>query len=245
MSWGTFFQTDEYQSTELFVGNLAFASIDFGENLKLPTALQKKLVIGEEIEQKKRTVLALAAGAEWAAQGQPKRCPDRRRIDVLASNLRLGEFLNAEQAWGQAADETSDVSKEIRPICHDALAAGHERGYQALGMFLLPALWKCVAVEVAAIEIQRWGGAVFHTYPACPINNETVISPIAHQGHTRGKPTSATSTSTWGNWRENPMRQGSKSFTKWRRGNSAWETPMQPNRGKCRAFSNRARTVSC
>ena len=161
VSWGTVFKTDEYQSTELFVGNLAFTCVDFGENMKLSTILQKKLVIGEEIEQKKCTVLALAAGAEWVAQGQPKRCPARRRIDVLASNLRLGEFLSAEQAWEQAADETSEVSKEIRAICHDAMMAGHERDYQALGMFLLPAVWKCVAVEVAVVEIQSWGGAVF------------------------------------------------------------------------------------
>ena len=137
------------------------------------------------------------------AQGQPKRCPARRRIDVLASNLRLGEFLSAEQAWEQAADETTEVSKEIRSICHDALTAGHERDYQAFGMVLLPALWKCVAVEVAVIEIQSLGGAVFHTYPACPISNEAVIFPIAHQGHMMwGKPTSATSTVTWKNWRE-------------------------------------------
>ena len=154
VSWGTIFKTDEYQITEMFVGNLAFACVDFGENLKLSTILQKKLVIGEEIEQKKCTVLALAAGAEWVAQGQPKRCPARRRIDVLARNLRLGEFLSAEQAWEQAADETSEVSKEIRSICHDALTAGHERDYQAMGTFPLPALWKCVDVEVAAVEIQ-------------------------------------------------------------------------------------------
>ena len=201
MSWGATFQTGEYQSTELFVGNLAFTSIDFGENLKLPTALQKKLVVGEEIEQKKCTILALSAGAERAAQWQPKRCTTRRRIDVLASNLRLGEFMNADHAWGQAADETSEVSKEIRSICHDALTAGHERDYQAFGMFLLPALWKCVAADVVVIEIQSWGGAVFHTYPACPVSNETVIFLVAHKCHMMwGKPTSATSTSTWGNW---------------------------------------------
>ena len=41
VSWRATFKTDEYQSTELFVGNPAFTCIDFGENLKLPTALQK------------------------------------------------------------------------------------------------------------------------------------------------------------------------------------------------------------
>ena len=33
VSWGAIFRTDEYQSTELFVGNLAFACIDFGERI--------------------------------------------------------------------------------------------------------------------------------------------------------------------------------------------------------------------
>ena len=141
----------------------------------------EKLRVGEEIEQKKCTILALAAGAEWAAQGQPKRCPSRRRIDILASTLRLGEFLTAEQAWEQAAGETTEVSQGIRSIFHDALTAGHERDYQALGMFLLQAMWKCVAVEVVVLEIQSIGGAVFHTYPACPVSNETAIFLIARQ----------------------------------------------------------------
>ena len=52
VSWGTTFTTDEYQSTELFVGNLAFARIDFGENLKLPTALQQKLRVGGKLSRK-------------------------------------------------------------------------------------------------------------------------------------------------------------------------------------------------
>ena len=93
----------------------------------------------------------------------------------------MDEYMSAEQAWEQAADEKSDVAKEIRSICHDALTAGHERGYQALGLFLLPAMWKCTAGEVAAMGIQNLAGAVFHTYPACPVSNETVIFLIAHQ----------------------------------------------------------------
>ena len=109
------------------------------------------------------------------AQGQPRRCPSRRRIDVLASTLRLGEYLNAEQTWEQSADETTEVSKEIRPICHDALTSGRERDYQAMGMVPLPAMWKCKAGEVAVMEIQNLGGAVFHTYPACPVSNGAVI----------------------------------------------------------------------
>ena len=179
--WGTTFTTDEYQSTEPFVGNLAFNCIDFGGNLKLPTILQQKLRVGEEIEPEKCTVLALAAGAEWVAQGQPKRCPSRRRIDLLASDLRLDEYLNAEQGWGQSADEKSEVAKATRSIRRDASTAGRERGYQALGLFLLPAMWKCIAGELVVMEILNRDGAVFHTYTACPVSNGTVIFSISHQ----------------------------------------------------------------
>ena len=92
VSWGEVFATDEYQSTGLFVGNLAFGCIDINGNPKLSAILKQKPRAGGEIEPKKCAILALAAGVEWVSQGQPKRCPSRRRIDVLESGLRLDEF---------------------------------------------------------------------------------------------------------------------------------------------------------
>ena len=81
--WGTVFEADEYSSAEVGLGDLSFERIDFGERLKLNTSLRKKLNIGEEIESEKCTILALATGVKWIAQGQPKRRPSRQRIDVL------------------------------------------------------------------------------------------------------------------------------------------------------------------
>ena len=78
VSWGAEFTTDDYKSTCLVVGNLGFDCIDFGENPKLSAILKQKLRAAEDIEAKKWTVLALAAGAEWVSQGQPKRCPSGR-----------------------------------------------------------------------------------------------------------------------------------------------------------------------
>ena len=75
------------------IGLLTFERIDFGEVLRLKTELKRKLDEGEDAESEKCTVSALAAGVEWAAQGIPKRCPSRQRIDVLSSVIRMGEII--------------------------------------------------------------------------------------------------------------------------------------------------------
>ena len=100
---------DEYRIAEVRICELSFECSDFGASLKLNTSLQKKLNIGEEIESKKCTILALATGAEWVAQGKPKRCPDRQMVDVLARGIRMGEITGAEQAQEQSSDENTRV----------------------------------------------------------------------------------------------------------------------------------------
>ena len=120
---------------------------------------------------------------------------------MLASGLRIDEFLGEEQAMEHSMDTPTDVAREIQSICHDALTADHERDYKALGTFLLPSIWKYLACEEIAIEMHSKLGATFHTYPACPVEDETVISPIAHQGHMMwGEPTAASSSATWSDW---------------------------------------------
>ena len=129
----------------------------------------------------------------------------------MASGLRLGEYLGAEQAMDRSMGEKTDVASEIRSICHDALTADHERDYQALGMFLLPSIWKYLACEVVVVEIHATAGSTFHTYPACPLTNDTVIFLIAHQGHMMwGKPTAETSSVAWKNRRGNLEKPGSE-----------------------------------
>ena len=111
---------------------------------------------------------------------------------------------------GRSMGETADVSIEIRPICHDAFTADHERGYQALGMFLLPSICEYLACEVVVVEIRAQVGDVFHTYPACHVENETLIFHTAHQEQMMwGKPTAATSSATWRYWRANAAESGS------------------------------------
>ena len=201
--WCNVCTTDEYNSTGLMVGNLAFGCIDVGGNLKLSTVLKQKLRAGEDIETKKCTVLTLAAGVEWASKGKPKRCPSRRRIDVLASGIRLAEFLGVEPALEQTVGVDTDVACEIQSICHSALAADRERDYQAMGMFQMPSIWKYLACEVAAIAIQATMGATFHSYPACHVDYDSLIFLIAHQCPMMwGNPTAATASATWMDWEQ-------------------------------------------
>ena len=109
---------------------------------KLSTAAKQKLRTGEDVETKKRTILALAAGVEWMSQGQPKRCPSRRRIDVLSSSIRLGEIIGAEQPREKTTGAGANVARGIQSICHDVLTSDREHVYQALWMFLLPTIWR-------------------------------------------------------------------------------------------------------
>ena len=80
----------------------------------------------------------------------------------------MGELLGAEHDQEQSGEEIARVGWGVRAIRHDILTANNERDYQALGMFLLPAVWEFVACEVAAIEIQPNDNVALHLYQACP-----------------------------------------------------------------------------
>ena len=110
---GTDFETGEYKSDVVGIGHFAIDRIDFGEVLRPNAGLEIKLNAGEDDESKKCTVLALAAAVEWVAQGQPKRCPSRQRIDVLASVIRMGEIVGDEQAIKRTADVNARVAWRI------------------------------------------------------------------------------------------------------------------------------------
>ena len=67
--FGGKFQTDGYVRSDLVLGGLVCECVDFGETHKLSTVLKKMLGVGEEVETKKYTTVALSAGVEWASHG--------------------------------------------------------------------------------------------------------------------------------------------------------------------------------
>ena len=207
---GTTFKTDEYVGDELRVGSMPYGRIYFGENLKLSTALKKKLRLREDIESKKCAILASEAGSEWAPRGRPGSPPSRRRIDVLAIGIRLREITGGG-AREQAAGFNTNVGRAINSIGRDVLTSEHEGGYQASALFLLNTIWKYLACEVADAETQQKGDSSSHTYAVWPTSNESTIFFISHHGHMMwAKPTSSTSSDNWGDWR------GPRATSRWK-----------------------------
>ena len=114
-----------------------------------------------------------------------------------------------EQEYGNTIGADASVARGIRSICHDVIRADRELDYLALGMFLPPTIWKYLACEVVAVDIQPEVGAGLRTYAARPTANESMISLIAHQGRMIwGKPTAATSRANWRGWETNAREWG-------------------------------------
>ena len=110
-------------------------------------------------------------------------------------------ILGAGRAQEQSADEIARAGWEIRAIFHDITSANHERGYRALGMFLLPAVWRFVSVDVSAIEIQPNDEVISHRYHAGLVANQSMLFLIAHRWHMMwGKPTASTTEAEWRDW---------------------------------------------
>ena len=68
-------------------------------------------------------------------------------------------------------------------------------------MFLLPAVWKFAASELAVIGTQPNDKVIYHLYPDCTVGNLSVIFLVAHRGYMMwGKPTSSTTETEWRDW---------------------------------------------
>ena len=67
----------------------------------------------------------------------------------------MGEFLGAEKESDNSERTQTQAAHAPRSICHYAPSARHERGYQALGMSMIPAIWKFLSVEVTISEVQN------------------------------------------------------------------------------------------
>ena len=66
---------------------------------------------------------------------------------------------------------------------HYVLHGRPEGDYQALGMFILPAIWSFVSFEVRIVEVQDGNHVFVRNYPACPTPHETRIFLVPKNGH--------------------------------------------------------------
>ena len=98
---GPLFEMEDCSSQDIRVGNLHFMAVDYGDQLRLTESLQLKLSTGETWERNQCAVIEYSAGIEWDAQGRPSRRPVRKRIEVIATQMREQEYQRASETFAE------------------------------------------------------------------------------------------------------------------------------------------------
>lgn len=82
----------------------------------------------------------------------------------MAKSNRLEEILEAERAHGDMVGSNVSLARGVESVSRDGTRGHHERDYQALGLFLLPAFLKRFSCEVSFAGAQAVGYMFFHIY---------------------------------------------------------------------------------
>ena len=196
---GPVFQMEDCSSQDVRIGNLHFLVVDYGDQLRLTEGLQKGLNTGDVLERNQCAILAYAAGVEWKSQGCPNRHPGRKRVALVATQIREQEYRRAVEAQNEVLRWSDSGFKfEIESVIHEPTSYAHERDLRTLSMFLFQSEDK---VQIRVIELTDNGTSVAHTYP----HEETsvVVYLIACAGHLRwAKPSPVTHPKTWKEWKQ-------------------------------------------
>lgn len=75
----------------------------------------------------------LALALEWRMNGKLFEDPPRTRVDVIAEELRDGEFAQAQLRCNHIGTPVTVREHELWAAIHDAMCIGHDRGFKRLG----------------------------------------------------------------------------------------------------------------
>ena len=126
----------EFETQEISFGALHFIDVDMGEEVKLNPRMQRALGWESVMEGNQCVVKHIAMGMEWIANNRHVRVPSRNRVDLLASELRMGEYQNAIACLPRVAKPSSLLEYEMWPNAHDSMNAGHDRNFKRLGWLM-------------------------------------------------------------------------------------------------------------
>ena len=173
--WGRTCAIAESVGDELSVGPLSPACVDLRGTLKRTIGLEKNCDSGK-IQKWKMYHFGVTGGVGMGIAGETQTMPSRPRMEVLAGSLRIEAYLGDGQALEYTEGENARTAHGIMSICHDVLTAHRERDYRALGVILLHPIWKYLAIEVTATEIQNDADVCFQVYATCPAVDGSTIS---------------------------------------------------------------------
>ena len=93
----------EFEAHDVSFGAMNFAAIDMGGEVQLN--LRTRRVLGSEsnTEGNQCALKHVAMGLEWMENKHHVRIPSRSRVDLMASELRMGEYQNSAAFYGRVS----------------------------------------------------------------------------------------------------------------------------------------------
>ena len=89
----------DYNAQSVSFGPLHFLAIDMGEDVPLSLRMRQAIGSGNPREANQCVIKHMALGLDWFNNGRKLRIPTRNRVEIIASEIRAGEFPKHSFAW--------------------------------------------------------------------------------------------------------------------------------------------------
>ena len=143
----------EFGAQDVSFGALHFTAIDMGGEIKLNVRTQRALGSENDMGGNQFAIKNIAMGSEWIANKHHSRIPSRNRVDLLASEFRMGEYQRATVCYDRVSKPSSLMKYEMWPNAHDSMNTGHGRNFKNLG-WLLQDLWPAEDFRIRVFDIE-------------------------------------------------------------------------------------------
>ena len=119
--------------SKYFLRVSAFCRRRHGGDVSREFRTQQALCSENNKEYNQCVIMHLALALECWANGKLPKVPSRTRVDVVAAELRDGEFTQAQMCHNHIGSPLTVRWRELRAEIHDAVCIGHGRGFKRLG----------------------------------------------------------------------------------------------------------------
>ena len=89
-----------------------------------------------EFERNECVCAHLALGMEWAAQGRPRRIPNKSIVMDLLAQVRSAEFQQAQMFMNIPDKPTMKSGAKLFPLPRDVMSPRHDRNFQVVILYL-------------------------------------------------------------------------------------------------------------
>ena len=126
----------DYTAQNISFGDLHFAAVDMGGDLPLTMRLRQSLGPEDNQEANQCVIKHLALALDWWPNGRKFRIPPRSSVEIMASELRAIEYVQAQMCLEQIGNANTVLEHEIWSAARDAMNLGRDRSFERLGWLL-------------------------------------------------------------------------------------------------------------